>query len=270
MSILVTQYHDHSRALIDALALAMGPTLEPRDLPASEVAWALFESEADLALASPLLYGQRESDMTLLGGACVAAVGATGEWLLHFNSGLHSIQTVGFFGERGMPTMLAEIVLKEKFGMAPKLLQVGGDAQQALATVDALLTTDDLQRSGLDSPAHIDVIDEWFDMTQLPLVREIFIGWKTRMDASIDAAIRSAGDLVDTEALHAVEVLMEDRNTLLETEAVPSHFRYRLTEDAIEGLEAFLQMAFFHGLHRDIPDVVFWAEEDDAEEVDKE
>lgn len=262
MATLVTQINEHNRVLIDALALSMGPMLTLRDMPASEAAWTLFESEADFALASPLLYGQRESDMTLLGGACVSAVGATGEWLLHFNSGLHSIETVGYFGERGMSTMLAEIVLKEKFGMAPRLLQVSGEAQQALASVDALLTTDDLQRTGFDSPSHIDIIDEWFDMTQLPLVRELFIGWETRMDAVIDAAVRSAGELVDAEALHAVEVMMEQRDTLLETEAIPAHFRYRITEDALEGLEAFLQMAFFHGLHRDIPDIVFWKDEE--------
>ncbi len=266
MASLVTQKHEYNQSLLDALQQAMGPTLDLRDLPASETAWTLLESEADLALASPLLYGQREGDMTILGGACVAAVGATGEWLLHFHEGLRSIDTVGYYGERGMHTIVAEIILKEKYGMQPRLLQVKAGAEEAMASVDALLTTDDTQRAGFSSPSHIDVIDEWFDMTQLPLVREIILGWESRMDAAIDTAVRTAGEVVDTEALHQLDLKMQGRNAATETEALPGHFRYRFTEDAVEGLQVFFQMAFFHGLHRDIPDFAFWTEEEEEAE----
>ncbi|MBE0644089.1 MAG: hypothetical protein IH600_08415 [Bacteroidetes bacterium] len=269
MPSFVTQTHEYNRALLDAIAQAMGPTLDLRDLPPSETAWTLLESEADMALASPLLYGQREGDMAILGGACVAAVGATGEWLLHFHEGLQSIETVGFYGERGLHTIVAEIVLKEKYGMKPRLLQVHGPAEEAMSLVDALLTTEGEQRSGFTSSSHIDVIDEWFDMTQLPLVREIVIGWEARMDAAIDAAVRQAGDAIDTEALHVLDMKMQGRNAATETETLPGHFRYRFTEEAVEGLQVFFQMAFFHGLHRDIPDFAFWVEgEEGAEGVE--
>ncbi len=260
MASLVTHYHDYNRPLLDALAERMGPALDLRDMPAVDTAWTLLASEADLGLVTPLLLGQRESDMAILGGACVAAVGATGEWLLYFREGLRSIETVGYFGERGIHTIVAEIVLKEKFGLRPRMLRVKGDATQALASVDALLTIDAEQRGGLVSPSHIDLIDEWFDMTQLPLVREVLLVWETRMQDAIDAAVRGAGELVDDEALHALDLKMQGRNAATETEALPGHYRYRFTEDAVEGLRAFFQMAFFHGLHRDIPDIMFWTE----------
>lgn len=233
-----------------------------QDLPTDEATWALLESEADLGLISPLLFGKRQSDISLLGGACVAAVGATGEWRLHFREGLHSIDTLGIYGPRGMSDMLTEILLREKYGMQPRLHQVAGPAPQALAHVDAILTTNEEERAELASPSSLDIIDEWFDMTQLPLVREVFIGWERRLDATIDHAVRTAGEITDTESLRALNITMQGRGTDSETEAVPSHFRYTFNDDAVEGLRMFFQMAFFYGLHPDIPDLSFWTPEE--------
>ena len=265
MATIVARYHDHNRRLLEELQLAAGPVLTMEDLTASEASWSLAESMTDLALVSPLFFGKRESDVALMGGACVAAVGATGEWLLHFHRGLRSIGTVGYFGERGMATILAEIILKEKYGMHPRLQQLPTPADAAASralfdSVDALLTTGDAQRAHIDSPSHIDIIDEWFDMTQLPLVREVFIGWETRIDAAIDAAIRTAGEAADNEALRQLDAKMQGRGSDSELEALPAHFRYRFTEDVAEGLEEFFRLAFYYGLHRDIPDFVFWTE----------
>jgi predicted solute-binding protein len=266
MPSLVARYHEHNRRLLEELQLAAGPGMEMRDLTPTEASWTLLESETDLGLISPLLFGKRESDLALMGGACVAAVGATAEWLLHFRSGLRSIDTVGYFGDRGMPSILAEILLKEKYGMFPRMQQLpmpteALPATALLASVDAVLSTGESQRDGFESTPHLDVIDEWFDLTQLPLVLEVFIGWESRMDAAIDAAIRAAGETADAEALHSVDLLLQGRNAATEREILPGHFRYRFTEEVIEGLQAFFQMAFFHGLHRDIPGFVFWSED---------
>lgn len=268
MPTFAARYHENNRILLEELQRVSGPGLDAHDLADADASWKLQESETDLALLSPLFFGKRESDLALLGGACVAAVGATGEWLLHFHAGLRSIRTVGYFGERGMPTILAEIVLKEKYGMHPRMQPLPAPSAAVpldalLATVDALLTTSDAQRADLASPSHIDLIDEWFDMTQLPLVREVFIGWEARLNAGIDAAVRAAGERADADALQRVEEKMHDGDALDARESIPAHFRYRYTEDVVEGLQMFFQLAFFYGLHRDIPDFVFWQPEEE-------
>lgn len=267
MPTFAARYHENNRILLEELQRVSGPGLDMHDLADSDASWKLQESETDLALLSPLFFGKRESDLALLGGACVAAVGATGEWLLHFQAGLRSIRTVGYFGERGMPTILAEIILKEKYGMHPRMQQLPAPSAATpldalLSTVDALLTTSDAQRADILSPSHIDLIDEWYDMTQLPLVREVFIGWEARLSGAIDAAIRAAGEKADTVALQTVDEKMHGGDSLNAIEAIPSHFRYRYSDDVVEGLQVFFQLAFFHGLHRDIPDLVFWEPEE--------
>lgn len=267
MPTLAAHSTGHNRHLLDALHRVAGATLTLRDCSAGEVDHLLAESETDVALVSPLFFGKRESDLALLGGACVAAVGATNEWLLHFHRGLRDIRTIGYFGESGMEAMLAEILLREKYGMSPRLQRLPEpsnmhSAATLFGSVDALLTTHAEERAELASTSRIDLIDEWFDMTQLPLVREVFIGWESRLNPSLDAAVGAAGEYADTAALQGVEEKMHGGDPRDAVEAIPTHFRYRYTEDVIEGMQVFFHMAFAYGLHRDIPDIVFWEAEE--------
>lgn len=265
MPILTAKENLRNHLLLEAIDLETGPLLERLSLSGADVEWKLLEGEADIALASPLVFAKREGDLVILAGACVAATGATGDILLQFNTGLRRIQTVGFYGEPGLETMLTEIILKEKYGMHPRFFPMQRAPREALAAVDAVLFTPDAVRQPSAGAAVIDIIDEWFDMTQLPFVREILIAWEARMDAAMDDALHRAGDAVDTHALEVVDEQMRGRGTEFGTESLPAHYRYRFTPDALEGLQSFFQMAFFHGLHRDIPNITFWTRETDGE-----
>lgn len=266
MPILVAHEHDRNRALLAAIEAEGAPALERRDLSPADVEWQLLEGEADIALASPLTFAKREADLSILSGACVAATGATGEILLQFRSGLRHIETVGFYGEPGLETMLTEVILKEKYGMHPRFFPMKRSPEQALAAVDALLFIPGRDEHPGESAQHIDIIDEWFDMTQLPFIREVLVAWKARMDDTIDESMRRAGEDMDAGMLEAVDEQMHGRGSETGRESLPAHYRYRFTPDAQEGLQTFFHMAFYHGLHRDIPHFAFWTPEEENEE----
>jgi len=139
MPILATHENEKNRDLLRALDTEAGPSLDRSERSTADSSWSLLEGEADLALTSPLVFAQREADLVLLSGACVAATGATGELLLQFRQGLRDISTVGFYGDVGTDTMLAEVILKEKYHMHPRFFQMKRDPAEALAAVDALL-----------------------------------------------------------------------------------------------------------------------------------
>ncbi|MDT8323189.1 MAG: MqnA/MqnD/SBP family protein [Bacteroidota bacterium] len=264
MPILSTQEHERNRALLEVLDSELGPSLDRREQSPADSAWKLLEGELDLALVSPLVFAQREGDLTLLHGACVAATGATGEVVLQFRQGLREINTVGFYGDAGLDAMLAEIILKEKYRVHPRFFQMTREPAEALAAVDALLYPADIALQPAEGCATMDMIDEWFDLTQLPFVREVFVAWESRMDAAVDDAIRRAGDVVDAEVLRALDEEMRGRNSSEDaTASLPAHYRYRFTPDALEGMQSFFKMAFFHGLHRDIPNFTFWSPEEE-------
>ena len=265
MPILTAQEHARNHALLAAIDVEAGPGYERLDQDRDEVEWKFLEGEADLALASPLVFAKREGDLALLAGACVAASGATDEIVLQFNTGLRRIDTVGFYGQPGLETMLTEIILKEKYGMHPRFFPIKREPGSALSAVDAVLFIPGDQHAPPDDATALDIIDEWFDMTQLPFVREVLIGWEARMDRTIDNAMRRAGEAVDAQVLKSIDEQMRGMGTETGRESIPAHYRYRFTPDAQEGLQSFFQMAFYHGLHRDIPNFTFWEPEEEQD-----
>lgn len=266
MPILSTQEHDRNRALLHMLDSELGPVLDRIEQSPADSAWKLLEGEIDLALVSPLVFAQREGDLTLLDGACVAATGATGEIILQFRQGLREISTVGFYGDTGLDTMLAEIVLKEKYRMHPRFFPMTREPAEALAAVDALLYPAGAAMQSAEGFATLDMVDEWFDLTQLPFVREVFVAWEARVDTALDEAVRSAGSGADAEILRMLDEEMRGRGSSEDaTASLPAHYRYRFTPDAQEGLQSFFQMAFFHGLRGDIPNFTFWSPEEEED-----
>ncbi len=260
MRSLVYHKQDRNDGLVAAVLQAGEGAISATDEPADRIEWLLLEHQADIALTSPLLFGKREGDLVLLPGACLTAGGSTNDVQLYFREGLRSIETLGYYGAPGIDTMLAQIVLKEKYGMKPRLQPVTQLHIDALTTVDALVRTSTEPGYLFPPDAGLDLIDEWFDMTQLPFVREVFLGWEASVDAAAAAAIEQAGELLDDESLRELERAMETSEFSVATSAIPPHYRYKFTDDAHEGLRMFFQLAFFHGLHRDIPDFRIWEE----------
>ncbi|MCZ7554975.1 MAG: hypothetical protein M5R41_01060 [Bacteroidia bacterium] len=253
-------YHRSGRngELIEAVRRAAEDGITLHEALPAHVDWMLLEQQADAALASPLLYGQREGDLVLLPGASLTASGATADVFLHFREGLKTIATLGYYGEADINTMLAQVILKEKYGMAPRLSRLTQPPAEALTVVDALLLAQKEDAPAALPQSAIDLYDEWFDMTQLPFVREVFLAWEAMVTPEFAEAVRTAGEMLDDAALRQLEHHMEHERPEVETSTIPPHYRYRFTDDAGEGLRMFFQLAFFHGLHRDIPDFRIW------------
>jgi predicted solute-binding protein len=260
MTSLVYQKTRENDRIVQEAGRLLGDGMQAHDDSPERVEWLLLEHQADVALTSPLLYGKRQSDIVLLPGACLLAGGATGDVFLHFRAGLHSIETLGYYDETNIDTMLAQVLLQEKYGMTPRLLRMSQTPVEALSTVDALLLEKGRHEEMASHAASLDLYDEWFDMTQLPFVRQVFLAWETAVTTAFASALEHAGNALDTGALRGLEHAMEHDWPSMETSSIPPHYRYRFTDDAGEALRTFFQLAFYHGLHRDIPDFRIWEE----------
>lgn len=268
MAHLHLTYRDPGLPLLQALqAEAIAAGLSVHDEPPPTVERRLREMETDLAVVSPGAYGERETDLAILPGACVAAVGATGDLLLHFHPGLRDFTRIAYSGPEGLDLILLRIVLAEKYGLQPEFLRVDGDLAAMLSKADAALAREEsTPEIGSDATAEgvIDVVDEWFDLTQLPFVRLLAVGWEQRMDKTLYELVERAGEAADREAIGELDRIMHGRSTLIGTEPIPGHYRFRFSEEVVEGLQAFFRYAFFYGLHRDIPHFNFWKPEEPA------
>jgi predicted solute-binding protein len=260
MLTLALSLEQFNGSVLDAVREGAGDLLAVRlhERPA-DAERLLREGECDLALVSPLTYAAQEADFSVIPNAAVSAVSATGDLLLVFKPGLHHVETVGVRASDSIDAILAQIILREKYDMRPRAIPYKGAAEQALHDFDAMVIRrhdDDgfLERHG----ETIDLIDEWFDMTQLPFVRLIFAGWTHRITEEVCTRLAEVCARVDAGALDTLRGMMEAGNGSDALHTVPGHYRYMLDEEAMDGLNRFSQLAFFHGLHRDIPTYTTW------------
>lgn len=229
----------------------------------TDAAWRLRENECDAALVSPVAYALGEGEVSLVGDAVVSSVGGTREAMLVFRGGLGRIASLAIPAAGTLDAMLAQIVLREKYDMQPVVSVVPASWRDALTTHEAVLVTgEEAAALAVDSPS-IDLGDEWYDMTQLPLVRAVVAGWNHRLAAPFADAVRRAAAEADRAALAALQVASDGRFSADELHLIPPHRRFVLDDDAREALDSFFRLAFFHGLHRDIPTFHVWAPEEE-------
>ena len=66
MPFLAANENLRNHALLEAIDSETGPLLERLSLSCADVEWKLLEGEADIALASPLVFAKREGDLSLI------------------------------------------------------------------------------------------------------------------------------------------------------------------------------------------------------------
>ncbi len=247
---------------IEALTVELPPVgADIVRVPMDAAAWRLRENACDAAFVSPVTYALSEGEVSLVGGAVCASVGAMHEALLVFRGGLERIATLAVPATGTLDSMLAQIVLREKYDMHPVVTVSQAPWREALATHEAVLVTGDaLQELSMQSPA-LDLGDEWYDMTQLPLVRGVVGGWNHRLTADFADAVQRAASEADRHALLALQAASDGRLSPDEMHLIPPHRRFLMDDDVREALDAFFRFAFYHGLHRDIPTFSIWSPE---------
>lgn len=224
----------YARPLADALAHSPGIRTQV-DVPA-RLALGLRDRSLRGALLTPIDYARDSSAYLVAPGAVVASHGPSGPVTLQFRHGLRSVATIAVDPSSANEIVLARIVLAEEFGSFPSIVPVQGSVAAMLARADAAL----LVGGGHDavSGAQLDLIEAWAEMTGLPFCFGLWCrsrGMMTQPDIdAVRAAHRRAQELADQS---------------------DAAFQYLPTDDTVEGLRAFLQYAFYHGVLPDVPDV---------------
>lgn len=223
--------------------------------------WMLLENLCDVALVSPLAFAKKQTEFVFLSGASVSIVGRTDELLLVFRSGLKSVASVAVLCEHEIDSILTQIILQEKFGITAKFQRTRGTIAELLTAHDAVLVRRDELVEDVPKES-IDIYDEWFDLFQLPFVRNLVVGWKHRVTAQLNATIAAAGKRTDVQSLLRLEEKMKTRLIMNERDSIVGHYRYTWNEDMMDGMQTFFRLAFYYGLHRDVPTLLPWEEEE--------
>ncbi len=235
----------NTRPLIVALA-----ELDPRldlvtDYP-SRLADALAAGELDVATIPSIEYA-RHGEFSIVSDACIACDGPVRSVKLYGRVPVEDIQTLALDVGSRTSAVLARILLKERFGVAPKLrsLPIGVDLGDMPA--DAVLVIGDRGMAPVNGPFEFvwDLGEEWSRWTGLPFVFSFWVarpGVDLRGVAGTLAAARDIGltrlaEIARREA-PLIGIPAEDCLSYLR-----DHLEFRLGRRQQQGLERFFALA---------------------------
>ncbi|MEO0558242.1 MAG: MqnA/MqnD/SBP family protein [Bacteroidota bacterium] len=229
------------RVLADAIR-QLGGDLELMEVEPFEARKALVGKHVDLALIPSLdLLRDAEGLEILPGPALVGEASPTRQLVVSVP--LDQITTVGFDPRYAQEALLAQLVLREHYGVEPvfRLVEPGTPLTDALAAHGTLLAS--VAEPVPEGAVPLDLAREWTDLTLRPFVWGLL-------------AIREDGVSADTARQLGEAVRTAGPLDALFVDGVAA-FQLTLDGYAIDGLDEFTEHLFATGTLSEIPGLPF-------------
>jgi len=188
-----------------------------------------FEAgEVDVALI-PVAAGEA-AGLTRVGSLGIASEGAVLSVLLFLRCAPADVETLALDRASRTSRILAEIILRERYGRTPRIVEPPADAELVIGDVA-------LQRAREDGGS-LDLAEEWFALTGLPMV---FAAWYGRPDAAeaLEEAYRRGEACI---ARYAAEAELGLDPAYLEA-YLRDRIRFRIGDREEAGLACFVEAA---------------------------
>jgi chorismate dehydratase len=210
----------------------------------------LFDGALDIAMAStfPTL---EHAELKLLPGLGVTTPGPAWSVRLLSTVPVEEIRTVALDVSSRSSTVLARIVLADRYGIAPAYLDHPPDLRAMLAAADAAVLIGDIGiTAGGESLIDLDLGEEWHALTGLPFY---FAGWVARDPAVLERAAPLLFEALEHGLARLPEIAAEEAARLCISEErcyayLARIMRYRTGEAETAGLAEFRRRAVRMGL----------------------
>ena len=236
-----------ARALVRALGDLVTDVVE---VEPHEARGTIDDGRADLALVPTLDVLRAHAGLEVVPGVALAGERSPRRRLV-VGSALDRIETVAFDPRDGQEAILAQLVLREHYGVAPTF----GLSDPATPLADVLETSSAALVDGRDpvpdGAVVLDIGQEWTDLTLRPYPWALLVGATGTLDEAVVARVRAA-----VRAAPPSDDLSQDGVAV-----------YQLTLDgyAADGLDQLAELLFATGTLSEIPAVPF--AEGDADET---
>lgn len=234
----------YSQPLFHALRSPVGPEFEfklSEDTPAN-LSLKLRQGELDAAFLSPIDYALGNEQFRIIPEAGLISAGESRAVRLQFKANLSQIRSVAVTPDvSASDVVLARLILAEKYELAPGILPVSEYSQPVSQKADAILVTGD--EVPADRDIHqLDLVDEWGDVTELPYVHGMWVATKEGLSGKEVRELNriTQKGVAEYRFSGPVQLWFEE------------HFAYQLHEDAMAALGEFLNMAYYHGILKEL------------------
>jgi predicted solute-binding protein len=217
------------------------------------------------AFLTPIDYARHGAEYCILPGVAVSSSHPTGTVELYVKSNVRNISTMAVDIRVTSEIILAKIILMEKYRnvnsndtiqVIPMMPDLDAMLSKADAAMIVNLAPTQKRRSDLFL---LDLVDEWYDLTELPYVHGFWVGRQDEMYVDdlqriIDA--RSEGTTaLRTVAEHSAHSY---RLSVDAAEQFLSSFSFQLGQEQLDSLQEYISYAFYFGVLPDIPEINFY------------
>jgi chorismate dehydratase len=218
------------------------------------------------ALLSPIDYARHGAEYCIVPGICASSSQKTGTIQLVLKSNLRNIERIAVDIRFTSEVILAKIILLEKYRNLPSsraelvFIPMMPDVAGMLAKADAALIVGDAPQLSIpDGSYAMDLAEEWTDLTDLPYVFGFWVGREEELTEEEARALLSAkadGARLRTQIAQAVA--QQNNLSMDRMEKYISSFSYDFGQREEESLSEFIELAYYHGVIGDIPDIRFF------------
>jgi predicted solute-binding protein len=229
-----------------------------------DIGASIVSGTADVAISDPLDYARSigATDVSLVPEFGLLSQGLTGIVRVAFRPGGESLDSLAYHPANRTMAWFASVVLTEKHGITPDLVEVDESADLPVmldAAEAALLVGSDSVAALATHPSALDVSDEWFDLTDQPL--PYLVAWGRHGSISSQACEQllsaAASSMLDMPDRIAQDPLAEGLRYVYERYLM-GDIEVGLPRDRTEQilLPAF-HYAFYHTFVEDIPSIKY-------------
>ncbi len=222
-------------------------------VPEEECSRLLRANRVELALLSPLAYGQciEHADYRIVPTSAIALEGYTERVWLYFRPGVRTLSRCIVPSLTAFLTQALRIVLQEAYELDPVLIPASGmSVREALHEADAVLSWEE------DSPEmeRLDVAEEWFHAFGHALP----VGFWVCRPEELPAELPRLVEQLSRPGLAPTETVTEQRSPLPSYPTYPGVIHWHWDSTVAEALKATLELLYYHGLVPHLAEVKLW------------
>lgn len=218
----------------------------------------MLEGQQDIGILSSLDYAMGKGNWRIIPDVCIAGKGAIKTINLFFNRDIRTINKVAIEPDQKTSNALLKIILSEKYEISPEFISIPGNLAQKLELSDAaLLTGESAFNQQQSNEFHLDLGEEWYDLTGLPFVYALWIYNDLSLPAEYIEIVkdRCTNHRPDLEISAKKMAKATKIDWLNYYDLFTTIICYHFGNEEREGLNEFFRYAFFYGIIEHIPDL---------------
>lgn len=217
----------------------------------------ISEGSVDIAFISSIDFACLKGGWKVFPKICKSTKGPSKRAVLFFNKNLKDINNIAVHENARTSEIVLKVVLKELHQIETNFEKMSGKLNNSLKQCDAvLLTGDQAIRETENNPFFIDLGEEWFDLTGLPLVYGFWIGNELTSKKSDFSKIINAFKS-GSKRLDKISKNLPGTDDKYVFDYLSLNVNYNFGEEEQAGLNELYRFAFFYGLVDYIPDFNF-------------